>query len=146
MRKRDGELSMLFKRLYEDHVLQRITAGQFQMLSADYNAEQKMLQEAIPEKEDRLEKLKASAANVEAFIEKAKRFTTIDELTPELARLFIQRIEIGERSVKYSRSAAQSVRIIYRDIGNLDSPMEPGERQPQMATLPSMEDCLKLLA
>ena len=100
MRKRDGELSMLFKRLYEDHVLQRITAGQFQMLSADYNAEQKMLQEAIPEKEDRLEKLKASAANVEAFIEKAKRFTTIDELTPELVRLFIQRIEIGERSVK----------------------------------------------
>ena len=48
--------------------------------------------------------------------------------------------------MKYSRSAAQSVRIIYRDIGNLDSPMEPGERQPQMATLPSMEDCLKLLA
>ena len=146
MRKRDGELSKLFKRLYEDHVLQRITAEQFRMLSADYNAEQKMLQEAIPEKEDRLEKLKASAANVEAFIEKAKRFTTIDELTPELVRLFIQRIEIGERSVKYSRSSAQSVRIIYRDIGNLDSPMEPGERQPHMATLSSMEECLKLLA
>lgn len=28
MWKRDGELSMLFKRLYEDHVLQRITAEQ----------------------------------------------------------------------------------------------------------------------
>ena len=79
-------------------------------------------------------------------IEKAKRYTAINELTPELLRLFIQRIEVGERGQKYSRSASQSVRIIYRDIGNLDSPMEPGERQPQMATLPSMEDCLKLLA
>ena len=31
MRKRDGELSMLFKRLYEDHVLQRITTEQFRV-------------------------------------------------------------------------------------------------------------------
>ena len=68
------------------------------MLSADYNAEQKNLSASIPEKETQLEKLKASAANVDAFIEKAKRYTTIDELTPELLRLFIQRIEVGERS------------------------------------------------
>ena len=146
MRKRDTELSMLFKRLYEDHVLQRITAEQFRMLSADYNTEQKMLQEAIPEKEARLEKLKASAANAEAFIERARRFTAIDELTPELVRLFIQRIEIGEWAVKYSRSSEQSVKIVYRDIGNMDSPMESGERQPHITSVPSIEECLKLLA
>lgn len=133
MRKRDGDLSTLFKRLYEDNVLGRVTNEQFRMLSADYNAEQKTLEEAIPEKEDRLEKLKASAANVEAFIEKAKQFTVINELTPELVRLFIQRIEIGERSVKYSRSSAQSIKIIYRDIGTVDSAMEPGENQPELA-------------
>ena len=112
MRKRDGELSMLFKRLYEDHVLQRVTAEQFRMLSTDYNAEQKVLQEDIPEKESRLEKLKASAANVEAFIEKAKQFTTIDNLTPELVRLFIQRIEVGERAVKGSRNSPQDIKIV----------------------------------
>ena len=54
------------------------------------------------------------------FIEKAKRYTAINELTPELLRLFIQRIEVGERGQKYSRSASQSVRIIYRDIGVMD--------------------------
>ena len=54
MRKRDGELSMLFKRLYEEHVLGRVTAEQFRMLSGDYNAEQKILEVAIPEKEARL--------------------------------------------------------------------------------------------
>ncbi len=79
MRKRSGELSVLFKRLYEDHVLGRITAEQFQMLSTDYNGEQKALEEVIPEKEARLEKLRESAANVEAFIEKAKRYTAIDD-------------------------------------------------------------------
>ena len=103
------------------------------MLSSDYNAEQKQLEDAIPEKEARLENLKASTANVDTFIEKAKRYTAIDELTPELLRLFVQRIEVGERSKKYSRSAAQSVRIIYRDIGSMDRPMEPKTLQPHDA-------------
>lgn len=147
MRKRDGELSMLFKRLYEDHVLQRITAEQFRMLSADYNIEQKGLQEAIPEKAARLERLRASAANVEAFIEKAKRFTTIDQLTPELVRLFIQRIEIGERPPKGSRFA-QGIKIVYRDIGCMDSPMEPGECPPQhlLPPIPPIDELMKMLA
>lgn len=88
MRKRDGELAMLFKQLYEDHVLGRVTAEQFRMLSGDYNAEQKALEDAIPEKEARLETLKASAAHVDTFIEKAKQYTAIDELTPELLNRF----------------------------------------------------------
>ena len=96
----------------------------------DYNAEQKTLEDTIPEKEARLERLRASAANVDTFIDKAKRYTAIDELTPELLRLFIQRIEVGERSKKYSHSAAQSIRIIYRDIGVMDRPMESKITQP----------------
>lgn len=147
MRRRNGELSALFKRLYEDNVLGRVTNEQFRMLSADYNAEQKTMEIAIPEKEARLEKLKASAANVDAFIEKAKRYTTIDELTPELLRLFIQRIEIGERSAKHSRSASQSIKIVYRDIGAVDSAMEPEEQQPHIApAIISKENILRLLA
>ena len=77
---------------------------------------------------DRLEKLKAASANVNTFVEKAKQYTAIDELTPELLRLFIQRIEIGERDVKYSRNSSQSIRIIYRDIGLVDSAMQPDEQ------------------
>ena len=92
-------------------------------------------------------KLKASAANVEAFIEKAKRFRSIDELTPELLRLFIQRIEIGERAKKYSHSAAQDIRIVYRDIGMVDSDMEKGEQPVHMATLPqNIDEVVKMLA
>jgi len=100
------------------------------MLSANYNAEQKTLDEVVPEKETELEQLKASVANVESFIEKAKRYTSIEELTPELLRLFIQQIEIGERSTKHSKTASQSIRIVYRDIGSLDSMMLEGEVKP----------------
>lgn len=93
MHRRNRELSTLFKRLDEDNVLGRVTN------------EQKELAATIPEKKERLERLKSSMANVDAFIEKARRYTEIDELTPELLRLFIQRIEIGEQTKKYSRSA-----------------------------------------
>lgn len=130
MKKRSNELSKLFKRVYEDHVLGAITSEQFRMLSSSYNTEQKTLEEAIPEREKQLEKLKASVANVESFIEKAKRYTSIKELTPELLRLFIQRIEIGERSKKHAKTASQNIRIVYRDIGAVDSMMLEGEAKP----------------
>lgn len=147
MQRRNDELTALFKRLYEDNVLGRITNEQFRRLSADYNAEQKTLEEAIPVKMERLEKLKASAANVDAFIEKAKRFKTIDELTPELLRLFIQRIEIGERAKKYSHSAAQDIRIVYRDIGMVDSNMEKGEQPVNLVAPPrDINELVKMLA
>ena len=133
MRRRREELSKLFKRLYEDNVLGRVTDEQYRMLAGDYTVEQKALEEQIPEKEARLEKLKAASANVNTFVEKAKQYTAIDELTPELLRLFIQRIEVGERTEKYSRSSHQSIRIVYRDIGTVDSAMEQGEAQPHIA-------------
>ena len=144
MKKRSAELSKLFKRLYEDNVLGRVTDEQYRMLAGDYTVEQKALEEQIPEKEARLEKLKAASANVNTFVEKAKQYTAIDELTPELLRLFIQRIEVGERTEKYSRSSHQSIRIVYRDIGTVDSAMEQGEAQPRIA--PPLSEVFQLPA
>ena len=144
MKKRSAELSKLFKRLYEDNVLGRVTDEQYRMLAGDYTGEQKALEEQIPEREARLEKLKAVSANVNTFVEKAKQYTAIDELTPELLRLFIQRIEVGERTEKYSRSSHQSIRIVYRDIGTVDSAMEQGEAQPRIA--PPLSEVFELPA
>ena len=140
MKKRSAELSKLFKRLYEDNILGRVTDEQYRMLSGDYTDEQRMLEEQIPQKEQRLAQLQAREANVDAFIEKAKQYTAIDTLTPELLRLFIQRIEVGERETKYSRNSSQSIRIIYRDIGLVDSAMQPDEQQPKI--LPPLSEVI----
>ena len=140
MKHRSAELAKLFKRLYEDNVLGRVTDEQYRMLAGDYTDEHRLLEEEIPKEEERLAQLKSREANVAAFIEKAKRYTTIDKLTPELLRLFIQRIEIGERDVKYSRNASQSIRIIYRDIGLVDSAMQPDEQQPKI--LPPLSEII----
>ena len=135
MHKRRDELTALFKRLYEDNVLGGITNEQFRLLSGDYNDEQKGLDEAIPQKEEQLEKLKSSADNVNAFIEKAKKYKSIDVLTPEIVRLFIARIEIGERTEKYSRHSAQKIRIVSRDIGEWDQVADSEENTTQCSEI-----------
>lgn len=40
-----------------------------------------------------------------AFIDKAKQYTEINELTAEILHLFIERVEVGERDEKWSPTA-----------------------------------------
>lgn len=128
MRRRDTELSTLFKRLYEDNVLGKVTNEQFRMLSGDYNAEQKSLKERIPQTAERIEELQASISNVTRFIDKAKRYTEINELSGELLNVFIEKIEVGERAERYSRTAEQEIVIHYRDIGVVGAFAEESEK------------------
>ena len=115
---------MLFKRLYEDNVLGRIPDEQFRLLTSEYTQEQAKLKEDIPALEQRLEKLKDSLSNVARFVERAKRYEDIQKLTPELLHLFIEKIVVGERAERYSRTAPQEIRIYYRDVGLMDTPEE----------------------
>lgn len=124
LRRREQELTALFKRLYEDNVLGRIPDEQYRILSAEYTQERTLLQEKIPQMAEQQEKLRDSIANAARFVERARQYSTITELTPELLRLFIDKIVIGERSAKYSRCAAQEVSIYYRDVGLLDTAEE----------------------
>lgn len=94
----------------------------FVPLSQDYLDEQKAeVAAAIPEKEKRSWKsLKRSIANVDLFIAKAKQYPEVPELTSEILHLFIDKIVVGEKSERYSRTAFQQVTIYYRDVGMLD--------------------------
>ena len=138
------ELDAIFKKLYEDSVLDHITMEQFQMLSGSYTEEQNQIAASIPQKEMDIQRLRETVSGTDSFLDKAKRYTDITELTPELLRLFIQRIEVGERTEKYSRSSHQSIRIVYRDIGTVDSAMEQGEAQPRIA--PPLSEVFELPA
>ncbi len=115
--KRNSELNTLFKRLYEDNVLGKISNEQFRMLSQSYNEEQKDIAERLPVLEQEIEHLKDTANNVDRFITLAKRFICIEELTPEILRTFISKIVIHEKSQKHSRKATQQIDIYFTHIG-----------------------------
>ena len=75
--KRAAELEAIFKRLYEDSVLGRITTEQFQALSGSYTEKQAQLKRMIPEKEESIRKLRETVSSTDGFIAKAKRYTDI---------------------------------------------------------------------
>ena len=98
-------------------MLGRITTEQFQMLSGSYTEEQNLITVGISQKEDEIQRLRETAIGTDSFLDKAKRYTDITELTPELLRLFIEKIVVHEKDVKWSKHASQTVEIHYTDIG-----------------------------
>ncbi len=121
MRKRKAELDAIFKKLYEDSVLGSITTKQFQMLSGSYTEEQNRITAGIPQKENEIQRLRETAIGTDSFLDKAKQYTDITELTPELLRLFIEKIVVHEKEVKWSKHAPQTVEIYYNGIGYVGS-------------------------
>ena len=56
---------------------------------------------------------------------------SITELTPELLRLFIEKIVIHEKEVKWSKHAPQTVEIYYNGIGYVGSGQQDAEETPE---------------
>lgn len=119
LEKRNTELNALFKRLYEDNVLGKVTNEQFRMLSDGYNEEQRGIAEQIPVLKEAIEQLKASVTNVERFVEIANKYTDLQELTAEVLRTFISKIVIHEREKGRQPIPEQRIDIYFRYIGNL---------------------------
>ena len=134
MRKRKAELDAIFKKLYEDSVLSRITTEQFQMLSSSYTEEQNQIAAGIPQKEADIQRLRETVSGTDGFLDKAKRYMDITELTPELLRLFIEKIVVHEKEVKWSKHAPQTVEIYYNGIGFIDKQHQDMESLQSLKT------------
>ena len=133
LQKRTRELDAIFKRLYEDSVLGRITAEQFQTLSDSYTGEMAVLKEKIPEQEAAIRALREQVGSTGHFIALARRYTDIQEPTPELLRRFIRKIVVHEKDVKWSKHARQTVEIHYNDIGCVDPPADKAQNRSESA-------------
>jgi site-specific DNA recombinase len=104
---------------------------QFQTLSGGYTEEQEKLAVEIPAKEAAIQKLRDTVSSTDGFIAKAKRYTDITELTPELLRLFIQKIVVHEKSTKWSKKVMQTIEIHYSDIGCIGGEIPQDKESPR---------------
>ena len=68
-----------------------------------------------------IRRLREQVCGADHFIALAKKYTDIRDLTPELLRLFIRKIVVHEKDVKWSKRARQTVEIYYNDIGCVDT-------------------------
>ena len=122
--KRIGELSAIFKRLYEDSVAGRITDERFSALSADYEAEQRQVREHAAELQAELSMAQEASVNAERFMNIVRRHISFEELTPTLLREFIEKIVVHECSYDENKHRRQEIEIYYSFVGKVDLPDE----------------------
>lgn len=111
--KRISELDKLFKRLYEDNVLEKISDERFSILSAEYEDEHKKLKSTITELSAFIDTAEQKSGDVTTFIKLVKKYEHITELTPEIMHELIEKIVVHEPD-KSSGKRIQQIDIYFR--------------------------------
>lgn len=114
-------LDKIIQRLYEDHVMEKVSEERFCKMSADYEAEQKTLTERSTELRKMLDSAKEQAVNIDHFLARVNGYTEITELDGEIIREFIDRI-IVYKAEKVDGIRTQRIQIIYNCIGAVSIP------------------------
>ena len=120
-KKRITELDNIIKKLYESFAIGRITDERFDTLLAEYEAEQKALQEAVAEMESNLSAFEEDTDRAEQFLELAKKYTDFSELTTPMINEFIDKILVHAPE-KIDGDRVQEVEIYLKFIGRFDLP------------------------
>lgn len=99
--------------LYEDRVVGRITVERYDRLAAGYESEQHELCDKLTALEKRIGRLALQDKYITEFVERAKEYIEMPKLTAELLKVFIRRIEVFEKTKKYSRTCGNTIIIHY---------------------------------
>lgn len=126
--KRIKELDHLFRKIYEDNVNGKLNDERFYKLSDGYEAEQEQLKQEIEALTAEVSEADTEATNVAKLIAVTKKYTRIDELTPEVLNAFVDKIVIHEREKKDGKRT-QQIDIHYSYVGIVDIPTDEEMRQ-----------------
>ena len=119
--KRCRELDSLIKKLYEEYALGKMPEKRYEMLSAEYEREQALLEERIAKVQIDLDEYNADTNNVEQFLLLAKKYTDFSELTTPMINEFIEKILVHEAD-RSSGIRVQEIEIYFKFIGRFDVP------------------------
>lgn len=118
---RSGTVSQLYKKLYEDNVIGKVSDEWFVELSHKYEKERMDLKAKIADTRHKIEELKNTNSEYEKFISAIRRFMQMDNLTSPLLRELIDHIDIFETEGT-GKSRTQRIVIYYRFIGYIELP------------------------
>ncbi|MEE0680935.1 MAG: DUF4368 domain-containing protein [Candidatus Gastranaerophilaceae bacterium] len=127
--KRIAELNVLFQRTYEDNVNGKLSDERYALMSASYENEQKALEEAAERLRTELETDENKTDNILRFVERAKAYTEIKELTPAVVHEFIDYIMVSSKQVVDGKTV-YPIDVYYNGVGILEVP--PAEEFEEM--------------
>lgn len=130
--KRMKELDRLFRKIYEDNVNGKLNDERFYKLSDGYEAEQEQLKQEIETLTAEVSEADTEITNVSKLIAATKKYTRIDELTPEILNTFVDKIVIHEREKKDGKRT-QKIDIYYSYVGIVDIPTDEEMREMEKA-------------
>lgn len=114
--KRIGELDRLFIKIYEDNAKGKLNDDRFSMMSKTYEDEQAQLKVEIVNLQKEIEVQERQIENLEQFIQRARRYTDLTELTPYALRELVKAVYV-EAPDKSSGKRKQRVHIEYDLVG-----------------------------
>ena len=114
--KRIGELDRLFIKIYEDNAKGNLSDERFAMMSKTYEDEQAQLKVEIVNLQKEVEVQERQIENLEQFIQRVRRYTTLTELTPYALRELVKAVYV-EAPDKSSGKRKQKVHIEYDLVG-----------------------------
>lgn len=114
--KRIGELDRLFIKIYEDNAKGKLNDDHFAMMSKTYEDEQAQLKVEIVNLQKEIEVQERQIEDLEQFIQRARRYTDLTELTPYALRELVKAVYV-EAPDKSSGKRKQRVHIEYDLVG-----------------------------
>ena len=117
--RRYNELDTIIQRLYEDHVVGKLSEERFAKLSEGYEQEQAELKQSIADLSVIVHAAQTQAVNVQSFLKIVKKYTQPTELTPALLREFVEKIVVHAPD-KSSGHRIQRIDVHYNFIGEID--------------------------
>lgn len=114
--KRIGELDRLFIKIYEDNAKGKLNDDRFAMMSKTYEDEQMQLKVEIVNLQKEIEVQERQIEDLEQFIQRARRYTDLTELTPYALRELVKAVYV-EAPDKSSGKRKQRVHIEYDLVG-----------------------------
>ncbi|MBR1724516.1 MAG: DUF4368 domain-containing protein [Ruminococcus sp.] len=111
--KRIAELDKLFTRLYEDNVSGKISDERFEMMSKNYEDEQKQLKANVEGLQSFVDSKEQQDSNINNFIELVGRYDKLTDITPEQMHELIDSIVVHAPD-KASGHRRQTVDIHFR--------------------------------
>ena len=113
------ELDTIIQRLYEDHVVGKLSEERFAKLSKGYEQEQAKLKQSIENLSVIVHAAQTQAVNIQNFLKIVKKYTQPTELTPALLREFVEKIVVHAPD-KSSGQRVQRIDVHYNFIGEID--------------------------
>ncbi|HNZ49717.1 MAG TPA: recombinase family protein [Candidatus Hydrogenedentes bacterium] len=117
-RSRIEEIDQIINQLYEDKVSGGLSAERFSRMLAKYEAEQETLRTKCEKLQEQIAAARTTSDNAKQFIRVVRKFTEMQELTPEIVSTLIERVEVGQAQM-VDGVKKQEIKIIYNFIGNI---------------------------